>query len=359
MLTSSACPDDPAFGGSYTIDFTKGASDFFDVADGTTLEYDETNGAVFTIAKDTDAPTVTSNKYMFFGTLEVVMQAAPGTGIVSSIVLESDDLDEIDWEWLGGDTAQVQTNYFSKGDTSTYDRGGYSAIANPQSTFNTYTIDWSPEAVVWSIDGKVVRTLTSASAGNGKTFPQTPMQIKLGTWDAGAAASPTGTVQWAGGYTPFGSGSGAPYKAYYKSVKVTDRSNGVSGATSYTYGDDSGDYTSIVVNTDGSSDSSSSATTKATTAKATSTKAGTGAATATGTDAAASGSATDASTLVTATGTKTASTKTTATTAAGAASGTGAVASSTSVSVVTNGAGKVGAGIFGAAAAAMAAFALL
>lgn len=25
------------------------------------------------------------------------MKAAPGTGIVSSIVLESDDLDEIDW----------------------------------------------------------------------------------------------------------------------------------------------------------------------------------------------------------------------------------------------------------------------
>lgn len=28
------------------------------------------------------------------------MQAAPGTGIVSSIVLESDDLDEVDW--VGG-----------------------------------------------------------------------------------------------------------------------------------------------------------------------------------------------------------------------------------------------------------------
>ena len=302
------------------------------------------------------------------------MQAAPGTGVVSSIVLESDDLDEIDWEWLGGDTAQVQTNYFSKGDTTTYDRGGYSAIANPQTTFNTYTIDWSKDAVVWSINGKTVRTLTSASAGNGKKFPQTPMQIKLGTWDGGASTSPTGTVQWAGGYTSFDSDSGAPYKAYYRSIKVTDKSNGVSGATSYTYSDDSGDYTSITVNTDGTSDSSSSSSSSSSSKSsssssskaattATSSKAGTGAATATGTVSAVSGSATDASTLVTATGTKTAGSKATgsATTGTGAATHTGSssAATSSSATVVTNGVSKVGANVFGAVAAAMAAFALL
>ena len=34
------------------------------------------------------------------------MKAAKGTGIVSSIVFESTDLDEIDWEFLGGDSTQ-------------------------------------------------------------------------------------------------------------------------------------------------------------------------------------------------------------------------------------------------------------
>lgn len=37
------------------------------------------------------------------------MTAAPGTGVVSSAILESDDLDEIDWEWLGGEPANVQS----------------------------------------------------------------------------------------------------------------------------------------------------------------------------------------------------------------------------------------------------------
>jgi Glycosyl hydrolases family 16 len=38
-----------------------------------------------------------SNHYIFFGRVETWLKSAPGQGIVSSIVLESDDLDEIDW----------------------------------------------------------------------------------------------------------------------------------------------------------------------------------------------------------------------------------------------------------------------
>jgi len=43
------------------------------------------------------------------------MRAAPGTGIVSSAILQSDDLDEIDWEWIGGSSTKAQSNYFGKG----------------------------------------------------------------------------------------------------------------------------------------------------------------------------------------------------------------------------------------------------
>lgn len=47
--------------------------------------------------KKGDAPTIDTNFHLFFGKVEVTMKAAPGTGVVSSIVLESDVLDEIDW----------------------------------------------------------------------------------------------------------------------------------------------------------------------------------------------------------------------------------------------------------------------
>jgi hypothetical protein len=49
------------------------------------------------MTKETDAPTLVSRWYIFFGKVDIVLQSAPGTGIVSSFVMESDDLDEIDF----------------------------------------------------------------------------------------------------------------------------------------------------------------------------------------------------------------------------------------------------------------------
>jgi beta-glucanase (GH16 family) len=193
----------------------------------------------------------------------VTVRASTGTGIVTSFVLQSDDLDEVDWEWLGGDTAQVQTNYFGKGDTTTYDRGAYHQVANPQSDWHTYTVDWTKDYVKWYINGTLVRTLNYADAKSGTRFPQTPMQIKLGTWVAGGKDSAKGTVEWAGGYTDF---SQAPFNAYYKSITIQDYSNGVSGAKAYSWGDGNSDgsYGSIKVLTDDSSVNTSSSSASAT-----------------------------------------------------------------------------------------------
>lgn len=74
-------------------------------------------GAEFTVSKSGDHPTIQSNWYLLFGRVSFFLKAAPGTGIVSSAILQSDDLDEIDWEWLGGANydGKVQSNYFGKG----------------------------------------------------------------------------------------------------------------------------------------------------------------------------------------------------------------------------------------------------
>ncbi|KUI69739.1 putative glycosidase crf1 [Cytospora mali] len=261
-VEKTGCPADPAVGTTKTIDFTKGANDFFTAAEGTTVKYDDKLGAVFSINKETDAPTFTSTGYIFFGKVDVTVRASLGVGVVTSFVLQSDDLDEIDWEWLGGDNTEVQTNYFSKGNTTTYDRGGFSGVGSPVDEFHTYTIDWNAERLNWIIDGTVVRTLTYADAYDGVTYPQTPMQIKLGTWVAGRKDAAVGTVEWAGGYTDF---SKAPFMGYYKSVVVQDYMNGADSAKQYVYGDKTGTYKSIKIeNTESSSDSSSAQSASAT-----------------------------------------------------------------------------------------------
>lgn len=245
------CPADPAFGETVTCDFTKGECVAFQAAKATIIKYTD-QGAVFTINTENDAPTIHTGKYIFFGEVEVEVQAAPGQGIVSSAVLQSDDLDEIDLEWIGSDPGQVQSNYFSKGNTATYDRGAYHPVSDAVARSHTYKITWTSDAITWSIDGQPVRTLKAAEA-KGR-FPQTPMQIKLGTWVAGGSKAEEGTVKWAGGRTDFYK---KPFVGTYKRITITDFAGGNTkangGIKEYSYGDNTGSAKSIKV-TQGKSD---------------------------------------------------------------------------------------------------------
>jgi len=234
-------------------DFTQGSSAFsgWNLTAGS-LTYDS-SGAAFNINKQGDAPTVETTGYIFFGLVEVKMKAAPGQGIVSSIVLESDDLDEIDWEFTGTDTTQVQSNYFGKGDTTTYDRAAWHTVATPQDTVHTYTVNWTSSSTTWAIDGNVVRTLYYDGAQAGARYPQTPMRVKLGIWAGGDPSNSEGTIEWAGGLTDY---SAAPFSMYVESVKIENYTPG----GEYTWSDNTGSFQSIKVSgssTDQSSSSSS------------------------------------------------------------------------------------------------------
>ncbi|CAF9915146.1 hypothetical protein IMSHALPRED_002358 [Imshaugia aleurites] len=224
---------------SYFIDFTKQSSlpsDWTSALDEYTT-FNSTMGAAFNFGKQGDSPTIYSNFFFFFGRIEYVAQVAPGKGIVSSMVLLSDDLDEIDWEFTGTNTAQAQTNYFGKG-VLNYGVSEYVGVASPQTGFHTYAVDWSPTEIVWSIDGNVMRTLTADEAGN--EFPQTPMKVSLGLWDGGDASKQSvDTVQWAGGPTQLPPTQN--YTSYIKSVKITN----ANPAMQYEYTDKSGSWQSI------------------------------------------------------------------------------------------------------------------
>ena len=238
-LNNTDCPNDQALGvKNYTIDFTQNTpSNKVWNATAGTVNYGD-DGAEFTINQKGDSPTIQSNFYLFFGVVEVIFKAATGQGVVSSIVLESNDLDEVDWEWLGGNTTSVETNYFGKGDTSTFDRAIYYDVENPMSDFQNYTVDWNQDRLQWIINGDVVRTLNYSAAQNGSRYPQTPMNVRLGIWAGGDPSEPNGTIEWAGGEIDYGK---APFTMTVKSVRVSDASN----ATAYQYGDTSGSWQSI------------------------------------------------------------------------------------------------------------------
>ncbi|KAF1349585.1 concanavalin A-like lectin/glucanase domain-containing protein, partial [Delphinella strobiligena] len=214
-------------------------------ADYTTVTFDDDLGMVFNISKEGQAPTVQTDFYIFFGKIEVVMRSSPGQGIISSVVMESDDLDEIDWEWIGGNNTVAETNYFGKGNTTLYNRATYETVSTPNDDFHTYTVDWTEESIVWGIDGVNVRTLAYADADYGYDFPQTPLRIKLGSWCGGCTGEGEGTIEWSQGKANF---DNTPYLMYVKSVAITN----YNPAKSYTWSDKTGAYDSIKASNDSS-----------------------------------------------------------------------------------------------------------
>lgn len=222
-LNSTNCPEDPALGMNHTYDFTQASAGSTWNTTAGTLQYGA-DGAAFVINQKGDAPTIQTNFYILFGEVEVWMKAAAGKGVrplpprhlpptkiannlssppqvCSSIVLQSDDLDEIDLEIIGSNTTHAENNYYGKGNTTNEaSKARWEPMSSPpQTDFHNYTTRWTNETLEWYIDGNLTRTLKYADAEGGKNYPQTPMQLKMGVWAAGDREENNYTRAWAGG----------------------------------------------------------------------------------------------------------------------------------------------------------------
>lgn len=224
-LNMTGCPSMQALGANATFNFNKTGIPSNDKVwkkqNNGKIDWDEKLGTTFTIERSGDSPMVASQFYMLFGRLEVIMRAAKGKGIVSSAILQSEALDEIDWEFLGSNTTHVLTNYYGKGNDTYGNRGReFKMDKTPQDEWHNYTIDWTKDRIQWWLDDKMLRELLPTEALNGKNYPQTPMNVRLGMWAGGDTKhNKPGVVEWAGGETNFGDG---PFSMSVKEVRVQD-----------------------------------------------------------------------------------------------------------------------------------------
>ncbi|KAI0475750.1 glycoside hydrolase family 16 protein [Xylariaceae sp. FL0804] len=237
---NETCPADPALGTAHTFYFNATPTEGTWNTTAGTVDYDTDTGAAFTINKRGESPTLISNFYFFWGRSEVWLKAASGQGIISSIVWSSDDLDEVDWEFIGGNSTSASTNYYGKGRQINTNADYFNVDGGVQDDYHNYTCVWTADQLEWWIDGAQVRTLLPADANNTDNYPQTPMKMSLGIWAGGDPSLPQGTIEWAGGETNYDNG---PYTMYVKSARVEDYSTG----KEYTYGDMSGSSDSIKI----------------------------------------------------------------------------------------------------------------
>ena len=237
-MKNDTCPPDPALGTSHNFKFNQSVNGDLWSNYGGPVNFDSDTGAGFTITQSGDSPTLRTNFYFFWGRTEIWLKAAEGSGIVSSMMWLSDDLDEVDWEFLGGNDTHASTNWYGKG-VEDYQNGAYHPMSGIQQDYHNYTTVWTKDKLEWYIDGGLVRTLLPSQANDTKAYPQTPMRMSLGIWAGGDPSMPVGTRQWAGDvdYTK------GPFTMYIKSAMVSDYSTG----KEYTYGDKTGSFESIQI----------------------------------------------------------------------------------------------------------------
>ena len=173
-------------------------------------------GLQMTIKKPFDNPSLVSTEYIMYGKVEAEIKGSHGSGLVSSFYLQSKDLDEIDIaEILGSDPYRYQTNFFIKGNTTTYDRGDFHnlPIHLSHDQFYKYGCEWTFEKIVWFLNDVPVRELIR---GNKHGMPTSPMRVIFSLW-AGEDTQNKDTIAWSGGLTDYSRG---PFTMTVRNLRV-------------------------------------------------------------------------------------------------------------------------------------------
>ncbi len=162
---------------------------------------------------------MSSTRTFLYGKITARIRAPVGSRVVSTFITMSDVGDEIDWELMGARPTQPESVVFYKGISEYGVHGRVHQLAiGDISTWHDYEIDWSPERIIWSLDGVPVRIHDKMSAVNAhlpadqRWFPDTPSRIQLGIWEAEPS-------DWSG-EAPLNWGDTTTVAAEYQFVKV-------------------------------------------------------------------------------------------------------------------------------------------
>ncbi len=119
--------------------------------------------------------------FYHYGRYEVIMQAAAGSGAVSSFFTHTNEVfgdphDEIDIEFLGNDTTRMHINYFTDGSSagSVYVPLDFDAAEET----HLYAFEWTPEEIRWFVDDDMVFSAT----GDLQKIPSSPSRVIMDLW---------------------------------------------------------------------------------------------------------------------------------------------------------------------------------
>ena len=146
---------------------------------------------------DYTAGEARTQNYYHYGDYEVSMKPSANDGTASTFFIctgpydvkegQPNPHDEIDIEFLGGDTTKVQFNFFVNG------KGGneymYDLGFDASEEFHTYGFRWEPDSITWFVDGAPVYKVTTDASVKGaknlrvvEVLPQTAGRMLANYW---------------------------------------------------------------------------------------------------------------------------------------------------------------------------------
>ena len=229
---------------------------------------------LLTMPKQSAGTVMASTAYMWYGNVKAKFKTSRGKGVVTAFILLSDMKDEIDYEFVGADLEQAQSNYYFQGITDCKRPSGYGifvhaltdfadhnsgnlTVSDTFHNFHEYEIKWTPDEIEWLVDGQSWRKKKRSDTWNETSqswmFPQTPARVQLSIWPAGNQGNAKGTVDWAGGYIDWNSDDIKNVGYYYTTFEEVTiecynatSAPGTNKHKSYTYNNDRGTNDTVV-----------------------------------------------------------------------------------------------------------------
>ncbi|SMN19889.1 similar to Saccharomyces cerevisiae YLR213C CRR1 Putative glycoside hydrolase of the spore wall envelope [Maudiozyma saulgeensis] len=173
------------------------------VYSGNTNIDDDTGEILLTMPKHSTGSLIASTQEFLYGKATVSLKTARSQGVVTAIVLMSQVGDEIDFEFLGSQRFDAQTNWYYQTELDYTRMQKQPIYTDSYENYHTYGFDWNEERIIWLIDGRPVRTLFKRDTWDPVThnykYPQTPARLEIAIWPGGDADNHPGTIEWAGG----------------------------------------------------------------------------------------------------------------------------------------------------------------
>ncbi|CDH08724.1 related to glycosidase CRR1 [Zygosaccharomyces bailii ISA1307] len=162
-----------------------------------------TGDIVLSMPRRSSGSLIAASQSFLYGKASVRMRTGRSRGVITAMVLISAVGDEIDYELLGSQREEVQSNYFSKGELVYTNMKRISLPSDSWANYHDYEIDWNEERIQWIVDGQIARTLRKDETWDKELqkykYPHTPMRLEVALWPGGSEKNHPGTIEWAGG----------------------------------------------------------------------------------------------------------------------------------------------------------------